>query len=274
MECVASASAAVVLAGKGESPMRDPVEFSSRWFLSCGIHAAARVFCFAHAGGNPRLFLNWQSAMGTEAQIVAVCPPGRGPRADEPSPATLAALADEAAEAICALGDAPTYLFGHSLGALVAFEVARRLPAPRDLVVSGLAAPSLMPTRQAVAIAQLDGRAFVEAVASYGGLPRELLAVEDAYHLLLPGLQADFRLIQSYRYTVGPLLAAGLTIINGRDDPNVSTAVLAPWAQEFSSPPRYHWVDGGHFFFESQPDAIIEIMRRLVRSDLQHAELI
>jgi surfactin synthase thioesterase subunit len=254
--------------------MPEPVEFSSRWFLSRGTNAAARVFCFAHAGGNPRLFLNWQSAMGAEAQIVAVCPPGRGPRADEPAPATLAALADGAAEEICALSDVPTYLYGHSLGALVAFEVARRLPAPRDLVVSGLGAPSLMPTRRAVEIAQLDGRAFVEAVASYGGLPSELLAVEDAYHLLLPGLRADFRLVQSYRYVPGPPLNAGLTIINGRDDPNVNTAVLAPWAQEFSSPPRYHWVDGGHFFFESRPEAIIEVIRRLMRSDLQHAELI
>jgi surfactin synthase thioesterase subunit len=256
--------------------MPEPVEFSSRWFQSrgTGTGAAARVFCFAHAGGNPRMYLNWQQAMGAEAQIVAVCPPGRGPRADEPAPATFADLADGAAEAIRSLGDVPTYLYGHSLGALAAFEVARRLPAPCDLVVSGLAAPSLMPTRRAVEIAQLDGRAFMEAVASYGGLPSELLAEEGAYHLLLPGLQADFRLIRSYRYVPGPPLNAGLTIINGRDDPNVAAATLAPWAQEFSSPPRYHWVDGGHFFFESQPAAITDVMRRLMRSDPQYAELI
>lgn len=254
--------------------MPEPARLSSRWFLSHGADAAANVFCFAHAGGNPRIFLDWQAAMGTDARIVAVCPPGRGRRSDEPAPATLAELADGAAEAIRALGDTSAYLFGHSLGALVAFEVARRLPAPRHVVVSGLAAPSLMPTRRAVEIAQFDGRDFVEAVASYGGLPSAFLAEEGAYHLLLPGLRADFRLIESYRYIPGPPLTAGLTIINGRDDPNVSPAVLSPWALEFDSPPRYHWVDGGHFFFESGSDAITEIMRHLVRADLQHAELI
>jgi len=254
--------------------MREPAGFSSPWFGSRGTDAVARVFCFAHAGGNPRQFLNWQPVMGAEAQIVAVYPPGRGRRADEPAPASFSDLADGAAEAIRSLGDIPVYLYGHSLGALVAFEVARRLPGVRDLIVSGLAAPSLMPTRRAVEIAQLDGRDFMEAVASYGGLPGEIAAMEDAHHLLLPGLRADFKLIQSYLYVPGPPLHAGLTIINGREDPNVTAATLAPWALEFSSPPQYHWVDGGHFFFESRPGPVVEVMRRLVRSDLQYAELI
>lgn len=247
--------------------MPERADASSRWFLSCATGGAARVFCFAHAGGNPRLFLNWQRAMDPDAEIVAVCAPGRGPRADDPAPGSLAELADGAAAAIAALRDKPAYLFGHSLGALMAFEVARRLPAPRHLLVSGLAAPALMPTKQAVEIARLSGRAFVEAVASYGGLPPQLVAEEDAYHLLLPGLRGDFRLIETYRYVPGTPMTTGLTIINGTRDPHVSAAVLEPWARETRIPPTYHWVDGGHFYFETKPEVITDILRQLIRAD-------
>lgn len=253
--------------------MPEPVQSSSRWFLSRGGAAAARVFCFAHAGGNPRMFLGWQQCMAADAQIVAVCAPGRGPRADEPGCASIAELADGVAAAISALDHRPVYLFGHSLGALVAFEVARRLAAVRHLVVSGLAAPARLPDPRAVEIARLEDRAFVQAVASYGGLPPELSAEEDIYHLLLPGLRADFRLIESYRYVPGAPLTAGLTIINGRDDPHVSPALLEAWAREGSSPPAYRWVDGGHFYLESRPAAVTDVLRDLVRAD-HHVELI
>lgn len=248
--------------------MPEQANLSSRWFLSCARGGMARVFCFPHAGGNPRSFLDWQRAMDPDAELIAVCAPGRGPRADEPPAETLAELAEGAAAAIDALQDKPVYLFGHSLGALVAFEVARRLSAaPRHLLVSGLAAPALMPTKQAVEIARLDGRAFIEAVASYGGLPPQLVVEEDAYHLLLPGLRSDFRLIESYRYVPASPMTTGLTIINGTRDPHVSRAVLDPWARESRARPTYHWVDGGHFYFETRPEAVIQVLRQLIRAD-------
>src|SRR5215472_2508125 len=123
----------------------------SRWFLPCDTPSPpdGRIFCFAAAGGDPRAFLDWQPSLGADAEILAVCLPGRGHRADESAPASIAELADGAAAAISACTGQPIYLFGHSFGALVAFEVARRLGSPsafRHLIASGCAAPSLLPS--------------------------------------------------------------------------------------------------------------------------------
>src|SRR5215471_16620135 len=103
------------------------------WFITRGGLAAPgtpRIFCFPHAGGSPRAFLDWQAGFADDAEIVAVCRPGREHRAAESAP-TIDELIDGAAAAIAevtARDGRPCYLFGHSLGALVAFEVCRRLP--------------------------------------------------------------------------------------------------------------------------------------------------
>jgi surfactin synthase thioesterase subunit len=237
---------------------------------------AARVFCFPHAGGSPRLFLAWQAGLGADAQVLAVCRPGREHRAHEPAP-TIEEYIEGAADAIRALGDdRPVYLFGHSLGALVAFEVTRRLadlPSLRHLVASGCSAPSLLPSRRVRDIAKLEGREFAEAIGFFGGLPPEVIADEELQEVLLPGLIADFHMAVGYRYRPADPLPVGLSLINGRDDPHVGEPQLQPWRDEVRNAPEYHWADGGHFYFEKRPDAAIDLLLTLVRAD-QHVEFI
>jgi surfactin synthase thioesterase subunit len=243
----------------------------SQWFLTASVEsrAAPRIFCFPHAGGDSRLFLSWQPRM-REAEIVAVCPPGRAHRAAEPRPASVAELADGAAAAIAAFADQPVYLFGHSLGAVVAFEVARRLrdlPTFRHLVASGCAAPALLPSPRVVEAAGLEGRAFAEAVGFFGGLPPEVVAAEELYDILLPGLRADFRMVASYQYRPAPPLKVPVTLIDGCDDPHVTDTVLGRWAEETKLPVVQHWVTGGHFYFEQQPQAVTDVLNNLLRDD-------
>lgn len=252
------------------------------WFVSratgLGAPPAARVFCFPHAGGNPRTFLGWQPGLGTDAQILAVCRPGREHRAHEPAP-TFEEYVEGATAAIRAVSaddDRPVYLFGHSLGALVAFEVTRRLadlPALRHLVASGCSAPSLLPSERVRAIAELEGKAFAEAIGFFGGLPPEVVADEELHEVLLPGLIADFHLAVGYRYRPAAPLAVSLSLINGREDPHVGAAQLEPWRDEVREPPARHFADGGHFYFEKRPEAVIDLLRSVVRAD-QHVELI
>lgn len=234
----------------------------------------ARVFCFAHAGGNPRSFLNWQPALAADAQLIAVTPPhppdGRLPLSD---------YIDGATEAIrqAAAEDArPSYLFGHSLGALVAFEVCRRLrdePALAHLIVSALAAPRLLPSPRVLELAGLEGRQFADALVFFGGLPPEVLADKDLLEVLLPGVQADFVLAAQYRYRPESALDIGATIVTGTADPHIGPAQVEPWRQEFGEPPDLRWVPGGHFYFEDDPSLITDVLRELVRAD-QHVELI
>jgi surfactin synthase thioesterase subunit len=256
------------------------VSAAADWFVSGGSadRWAARIFCFPHAGGSPRAFLDWQAYLGEDAEILAICRPGREHRAAQPAP-TIEMLIEGAAAAITAVSEAdgrPFYLFGHSLGALVAFEVCRRLPrlvTPRHFVVSGCAAPSLLPSQRVQEIAKLTGIQFAEAIGFFGGLPAEVIADEEMRDLLLPGLIADFRMAVGYRYQVGPPLEVPATLVVGRDDPHVKAAQIEPWNDEFTRPPERRWVDDGHFYFESRPAAAVDILRSLVQAD-QHVELI
>lgn len=253
------------------------------WFVSRGgtgmpAAGAARIFCFPHAGGSPRTFLDWQDGLGEEGEILAICRPGREHRAAEPAP-TIEEYINGAATAITAVTEAdgrPFYLFGHSLGALVAFEVCRRLAgsaALRHFIASGLAAPALLPSQRVREIAKLTGAEFAEAIGFFGGLPAEVAADEEVRDLLLPGLIADFRIAAGYRYQPGPRLGVPATLVVGRDDPHVKAVQIEPWNDEFTWPPDCHWVDGGHFYFETQPTAALDILRSLLRAD-QHVELI
>ena len=251
------------------------------WFISRGGAApgSTRIFCFPHAGGGPRAFLDWQDGLGEDAEILAVCRPGREHRAAEPAP-TIDELIEGATAAIAevtAAGDRPFYLFGHSLGAIVAFEVCRRLSAsgaaPRHFVASGASAPPLLPSQRVKDIARLTGREFAEAIGFFGGLPADVIADQEMRDLLLPGIIADFAMAVGYRYQSGPRLAVPATIVVGRDDPHVQQEQIEPWNDEFTWPPDRHWVGGGHFYFEPEPTAIVDILRSLVRAD-QHVELI
>jgi surfactin synthase thioesterase subunit len=253
---------------------------TAEWFVSGGGAApwSTRIFCFPHAGGSPRTFLDWQSELGEDAEILAVCRPGREHRAAEPAP-TIEEFVDGAAGAIAAVTGTdgrPFYLFGHSLGALVAFEVCRKLSGLAELrrfIASGISAPSLLPSQRVKDIAKLSGFAFAEAIGFFGGLPAEVIADSEVRELLLPGLIADFHMAVGYRYEPGPRLEVPAVIVVGRDDPHVGAAEIEPWCEEFTSPPERHLVDGGHFYFEPRPTAIIDILRSLVGAD-QHVELI
>ncbi len=246
----------------------------AQWFLSQpdASRAPARIFCFAHAGGNPRSFLNWQPALAGDAELVAVLPPhppdGRLPLAD---------YVDGAAQAIkqaAAEDPRPIYLFGHSLGALVAFEVCRRLRGElAHLVVSALAAPRLLPSARVRELSRKEGSEFADALVFFGGMPPELLTEPELLEVLLPGVQADFRLAAEYRYQPAEPLELGVTVVTGDSDPHIGPEQVEPWRAECVREPTIRWVPGGHFYFEENPALIIDLLRDVVLAD-QHVELI
>lgn len=246
------------VAGKGERPL------TSAWLIRRPQpQPRMRLFCFPYAGGSVASFLPWQAAMGGEIEVCAIQLPGRGPRLSEPPIADFSALIATLTAVIGEHGEHPFAFFGHSLGGLVAFEVARAcqmlgLPSPRHLFISGTAAPRWPISRRS--LHQLDDDTLIEALRDYNGTPRAALENRELMELLLPAIRADFALRANYRYAPGPPLAVPISVLAGRQDPYVSSDSVADWRLETQTHCETHWFEGDHFFIHS---AAAQVLGRL-----------
>jgi surfactin synthase thioesterase subunit len=100
-----------------------------------------------------------------------------------------------------------------------------------------------------------------------------VVANDDLRDLLLPGVQADFRLVASYRYVAAAPLPVGITLVNGEDDAHIGPTALDGWADETTVGVARHWSPGGHFYFEDHPHAIANVLREVLTTTSGHAEL-
>ncbi|SDE02609.1 thioesterase II family protein [Glycomyces harbinensis] len=237
------------------------------WFIETGDAPTSvpNLYTFVHAGGRADRFLEWQPDLRELVRVVAVCAPGTGHRFAEPRPDDLTALAEDAAEAIAAHATEPFFLFGHSLGALTAYETARRLPrAPAALTVSGCAGPPLLPSERVRRLAALEPAAFAEEVRFFGGIPPEIESGSAAATLLLGPLHRDFAMAAAYRYRPGPPLDVPVTAVVAADDPHVGPEGAARWQDVTAHPLEHREVRGGHFYFEDDAGAATAVLRRVV----------
>ncbi|AUH50743.1 thioesterase [Chromobacterium sp. ATCC 53434] len=245
----------------------------SPWILrhGGGPRPRLRLYCFPYAGGHAGIYTPWQGKLHPDVEICAVQLPGRGARFRDPGFKSLPPLIEELARELPLDGAVPFAFFGHSMGSLIAFELARRLqtlgrPLPRRLFVSGCDAPQ---HRQAPrGLHQLDDAGFIEALRDYQGTPAEILANRELMELLLPSLRDDFQLVESYRYHPGAPLTMPTTVLAGRDDRQRLPEQTEGWQRETTGPSRVHWFDGGHFFIASAREAV------LARVNAELAELL
>lgn len=230
--------------------------------------ARLRLFCFPYAGGNAAAYLNWQPKLGPEIEICAIQLPGRGTRMGEPAIDRLAPLVRQLAEVIAGEGDLPAAFFGHSLGALVAFELARfsklmHLRGPERLIVSGCQAPSVRQARDH--LHTLPDAELIEELRRYNGTPAAILAHAELMALVLPAIRADFAIVETYAYRAGIRLDQPIDVLAGTKDPIVPPDRVAPWLAETERPGGIHWFEGDHFFLDTQPEAVAARLRDLLR---------
>lgn len=243
------------------------------WFLRQSSPARRlRLFCFSYAGGSAATFQGWQAALDPAIELCAVQLPGRGARFKEPAFRELAPLVTALSEAIQGHHTLPFVLFGHSLGALVAFEVARRLQRqgqcmPAHLLVSGCQAPRHRSPPKGLSL--LDDARLIEELKSYEGTPKEILEHRELMDLLLPIIRADFALVDDYRYEPGPALSVPITVLAGKQDRFDRIEQIEGWAEETAHDCQVQWFEGGHFFIQSQRAAVLDRLNAKLSALLQ-----
>ncbi|MCB5165663.1 alpha/beta fold hydrolase [Streptomyces bambusae] len=231
----------------------------TRW-LHCPVPrpgAAHRLVCFAHAGGSAAYFHAWAAGL-PGAEVHAVRYPGRADRLHEPFADGLHAMARDVAEELAAVDDGrPAVLFGHSMGALLAYETARLLAggpaAPAHLIASAAGAPLLRRTARPAGADDADDDALVATLAALGGTAPELLTDRALRAYVLPYVRADFALVRGYVHRPGPPLDCPLTTITAADDRHVRPADVAAWAAHTRAGHRARTVPGGHFYLTAAP---------------------
>lgn len=190
--------------------------------------------------------------------------PGREQLVAAPCLDRLEPVLDWALDALAPLLDVPFALFGHSLGALIAFEFMRTLrrrglPMPHALLVSGRRAPHLPPREPPVA--SLPDAEFIAHVTRMSGTPPEAFAHPELRALILPALRADFAVLEHYSFAVEPPLALPLHVYGGAEDPLVPPADLAAWNVHTTGPCTVRVFPGHHFYLQTQRDALLQAVR-------------
>ena len=235
---------------------------TGEWFPKAEVVAGAklRLFCFAHAGGGTSAFRGWGEVLPAAVQVCPARLPGRESRGKEPPLRRMEALIEALGAAIRPYADSPFAFFGHSMGAAVAFELARwlrrsGLPLPQALLVSAARAPQFRLGH--VPPPEPDEQQFIDELRRLEGLPKEVLEHEELLRLILPALRADAELYRNYVYEPEPPLPCPIRAFGGRDDPNVRREHLEAWREQTSSSFALHVFPGGHFFIETSRDEFL-----------------
>jgi surfactin synthase thioesterase subunit len=226
--------------------------------------AELRLFCFPWAGGSPAAFMAWQQQLPSSIEIWGIQLPGRGSRLRESALVRFDEVTDALVHVIAPFANLPFAFFGHSLGAIVAYELAQRLrdrslPLPFHLIASAAMAPSL--PRRRMRPEEFDDARLIETLERYGGTPAAALRDPQLLALVLPALRGDFTLLDGYQYRARAPLPLPVTVFAGRSDPGVTPDKLTDWYRETTFPPSQYWFDGGHFYL--QEAAAPELLERL-----------
>lgn len=219
------------------------------------------LVCFAHAGGAASTYRTWPSGLSDDVEVIGLHLPGRAHRVREKPIRTMEGLVDAVVTALRPHLDRPFVLFGHSMGAVLAFESAHELrerhaAAPLHLIVSGRRPPG-MPADEPP-LHRLDDDAFVREIdARYGGIPAEVRRHADLMALLLPGLRADIAALETHVPAAREALTTAISAFGGIGDRLTPHSHLMAWRTQTTGAFDVRQFDGDHFYVDSQRGAVL-----------------
>jgi surfactin synthase thioesterase subunit len=238
---------------------------SSRPNAVAGTEIRRRIFCFPYAGAGSSLFRSWVDYLPPDVEICAPVLPGREARVDETPISEMAPLVNSLVDQMAPRLTLPYAMFGHSMGAFIAFDLAhelsrRGLREPFHLFVAAQRGPRLRYMHSP--IFHLPDDQFLAGVyARYKSISKTLLEQEEFMRVLLPILKADFTLVEDYKYRNPAKLACPITVFGGLNDRRITTAQLEAWSKETFSRCTLHLLPGGHFFIDSAKAELLALIR-------------
>jgi medium-chain acyl-[acyl-carrier-protein] hydrolase len=228
--------------------------------------AQVRIFCLPHAGGSAVHYRQWDQWLPGAADVVPVDMPGHGARSREQLITEWQFLVDDLTDFISARIDGPCIIVGHSLGAVLAYEVVRTLQnrglLPLLLVVACRNGPTAALSHRP--IHGLPDEQFLTALTRLGGTPQDVISAPDLLRLFLPLLRSDLRLAETYAREPGPPLTCPIAVFGGRQDPMADGHGLLAWERETTDCFDLTIFDGGHFFLD-EPEFSVALKARLIR---------
>ena len=229
-----------------------------------------RLFCLPYSGASAMAYSRWRRSLPEWLQVRPLELPGRGMRMDEPLQSDIRRLASQLADEISAELDRPYALFGHSLGGLLAFELAhalreRGLPEPLALFASATAGPARRDVSE-YAVAKTDAQ-LIARLRELNGTQEEVLANAELMQLMLPILRADFLLCGSFSHDQRSPLPVPIHVFGGKQD-SVRAGQLLDWQIDTSSVFSLDLFEGHHFFLVEQEIPLLRCVRRYAEEHL------
>ncbi|WP_030644000.1 MULTISPECIES: thioesterase II family protein [Streptomyces] len=242
----------------------------SKWFriFHPSANATARLVCFPHAGASAGSYFGLSAALAPEVEVLAVQYPGRQDRWREPLVDDIGLLAAPIAEALGRRSGAALGFFGHSMGALVAFETARRYEATRGLSLRAFFASGRRPpSRYAPGSVHTQGdQALIAHMVSLGGADPALLDNEELQEMILPVVRNDYRATENYRLQPGPRLRSAVTVLVGDSDPLTPVDEAAAWSEHTDGDTEIRVFSGGHFFLDTHEQQVATLVKQRLSS--------
>lgn len=233
-----------------------------------GAAGSTQLVCLPHAGGSASFYFPVSQAMSPAVDVLAIQYPGRQDRRSEPSVQDLHVLARQIFTVLRPRTDRPMALFGHSMGASLAFEVARLLETeagvvPRRLFASGRRAPS---THRDERVHLMDDQGVIDELRKLNGTGGGMLADDEMIRLILPAVRADYTAAETYRASSGGPLSCPITVFTGSDDPKVSLDEARAWQAHTTADFDFRAFPGGHFFLTQHQAGVLGVMKEQLTS--------